>query len=208
MNMAIGATELQATNFGNIVNGSANNDRLLGANGNDTLNGLAGNDSLNGSSGNDSLNGGSGNDSLTGYSGNDTLNGSTGNDTMNGESGNDTYVFNRSFGKDTITDSSGASDRLVLSNISKLDARFAYTGQDLLVSYNGATASHIATLKNQNSSGNRVELIQAADGTQIDVNSIISLINTYATNQGVAVSSLGLNNTGFQTYLLSQLAWG
>jgi Ca2+-binding RTX toxin-like protein len=67
----------------NLLNGNAGNDNLSGAAGNDTLLGGAGNDSLDGGVGNDSLDGGDGNDSLIGGVGNDTVNGGAGVDTVN-----------------------------------------------------------------------------------------------------------------------------
>jgi trimeric autotransporter adhesin len=144
---------------------------------------------------------------LTGNAGNNTLTGLQGNDLLRGGLGNDTYVFSQGHGVDRVSDAGGANDLLRLTDISNTNVRFAYNGKDLRVSYAGSTATDVVTLQAQNRPENLVETIQSADGTQVDVNSIISLITTYASTNGVTVSSLNLDNAGLQNYLLSQLAW-
>ena len=75
-----------------IINGTKNDDTLVGSSGNDTIKGAAGNDSLLGGSGNDKIDGGAGNDGILGGADNDYLVGGTGNDTIVGELGNDTIA--------------------------------------------------------------------------------------------------------------------
>ncbi len=96
-------------------------DQLVGDVGNDELYGEAGDDLLVGDSpffpdqaGTDSLYGGDGNDVLQGGGGNDYLEGGTGNDTLNGGNGTDIYLFQLGDGTDTIIDSIGQGNRLVL----------------------------------------------------------------------------------------------
>ncbi|GBF82577.1 beta strand repeat-containing protein [Aphanothece sacrum] len=77
-----GSFILGLENFVN-VNGTANNDTIVGDNANNTLTGGGGNDTLNGGAGgNDSLFGGAGNDSLIGGTGNDSLDGGADTDTV------------------------------------------------------------------------------------------------------------------------------
>ncbi|MBD2556899.1 calcium-binding protein [Aphanizomenon flos-aquae] len=69
--------------------GTPGNDIILGGNGNDIIDGGEGNDYIEGESGNDSILGGAGNDALLGGSGNDTISGGEGNDFINGQDGHD-----------------------------------------------------------------------------------------------------------------------
>lgn len=101
----------------NTIFGGAGTDLLNGLGGNDTLDGAGGNDVLNGGDDNDLLRGGEGEDSLNGGNGTDTLRGGTGNDVMAGGSGNDLFVFEPSFGQDTVTD----FDAIALGGQDKLD---------------------------------------------------------------------------------------
>lgn len=66
----------------NIINGSPNNDRLLGYKGNNILIGLEGNDTLYGGKDNDMVDGGVGDDQLWGDLGQDVLIGGPGSDTF------------------------------------------------------------------------------------------------------------------------------
>ncbi|MEX0282836.1 MAG: spondin domain-containing protein, partial [Arenibacterium sp.] len=77
----------------NVLNGADGDDTLSGRRGADTLNGGNGNDTLNGGRGADTLEGGTGNDILNGGRGNDTLSGGGGVDVINGGAGIDTNSF-------------------------------------------------------------------------------------------------------------------
>ncbi|BCH07959.1 hypothetical protein MesoLj131c_22170 [Mesorhizobium sp. 131-3-5] len=97
----IDPTEFTAANFnpayptdgttpsGQAIDGTPNDDTLIGGVGPDAIFGLAGNDTLSGSAGDDLLDGGAGNDTLNGGSGSDVLVGGLGDDTLNDGSGND-----------------------------------------------------------------------------------------------------------------------
>jgi Ca2+-binding RTX toxin-like protein len=80
---------------GQTINGTPNNDSLVGGSGNDTINGLAGNDTL------------------VGLAGDDVLDGGPGADSMDGGLGNDTFYFDH-FG-DVLVDAGGI-DTLVIQN--------------------------------------------------------------------------------------------
>ncbi|MGZ8363055.1 MAG: calcium-binding protein [Caulobacteraceae bacterium] len=114
-----------------IAHGRGGDDTLLGHGGDDQLFGEGGWDILDGGIGNDTLDGGVGNDLLLGFDGADVLLGGGGKDDLNGERGSDTltggdgrdwFFFTRasdsdSLNTDTITDLSGADDRIILKRI-------------------------------------------------------------------------------------------
>jgi Ca2+-binding RTX toxin-like protein len=89
----VGAGTDTLFNFENLT-GTGFNDTLTGNTAANTLNGLAGNDGLNGGAGIDTLSGGAGNDRLIGGAGNDSL---------DGGAGTDSFVFDKAFGKDTVS---------------------------------------------------------------------------------------------------------
>jgi Ca2+-binding RTX toxin-like protein len=113
---------------------------LKGLAGNDTLNGGTGGDTLTGGTGNDTLNGNQGGDTLDGGDGNDTLDGGAGDDALRGGAGNDTYQFGLGSGSDTINNSDGGVDRIVLgAGIAASDLTFLQVGNDLKITIAGAS---------------------------------------------------------------------
>ena len=104
------------TKIGEPLNGTINNDLILGYDGDDILNGGNGNDFLDGGDGNDSLDGGDGNDFLYGGNGNDTLSGGLGNDFFVGGNGNDTLFGG--LGNDTLFGGNDA-DVFVFNSLSE-----------------------------------------------------------------------------------------
>ncbi len=81
-----------ATEFDDLVVGSARNDRLDGQAGNDVLHGLDGADGLIGRQGDDALLGGDGDDRLYGGDGDDLLDGGDGSDMLVGNWGDDILI--------------------------------------------------------------------------------------------------------------------
>lgn len=77
--------------------------------------GNSGNNALTGNSAGNSLVGLGGNDRLSGLGGNDTVRGDSGSDTMTGGAGADQFLFNSTNGADLVTDFTGGSDKLALS---------------------------------------------------------------------------------------------
>ncbi len=130
-------------NFENL-DGSNFNDKLSGNAGANTLNGLGGNDGLNGAAGNDILSGGAGNDRLIGGAGNDSLDGGI---------GIDSFVFDKAFGKDTITGfvaSGAAHDTIdfstaVFANFAAVHSHMAQSGANVIITLDSADT---ITLKN------------------------------------------------------------
>src|SRR5262249_13077966 len=92
--------------FGDIINGDANANWLIGGSGNDFLFGQGGNDSIVGGAGDDQIQGGDGNDSL---------NGGLGHDILTGGAGADKFVFNPGAGSDTVPDCQVGTDKVVLN---------------------------------------------------------------------------------------------
>ena len=84
------------------IEGGEGGDEIYGGGDNDFLYGEAHNDELYGEVGNDELYGGAGNDKLYGGDGIDTLTGGEGNDELYGGGGRDSYIFEGSYGTDTI----------------------------------------------------------------------------------------------------------
>lgn len=70
--------KLRLFSLGNVINGTEDNDDLVGTDGDDIINGLGGDDHLAGFAGNDVLNGGDGLDFLSGGPGTDTYDGGAG----------------------------------------------------------------------------------------------------------------------------------
>src|SRR5262245_19118719 len=84
------------------INGTANQDLLIGSAHRDTLNGGGNNDLLLGGLGDDTLDGGAGNDVLTGAGGNDTMIGGPGDDNYTVQDVGDVVSENANEGTDTV----------------------------------------------------------------------------------------------------------
>jgi len=77
------------TAYGAKINGTANDDVLIGTNGPDNINAKGGNDIVDGGSGADTIRGAGGQDSIDGGPGNDSIQGGAGDDNIIGEDGDD-----------------------------------------------------------------------------------------------------------------------
>ncbi len=116
----------------NVIEGTSNNNSILGSSDNDFISGLAGNDNILGNAGDDVIVGGEGNDRLLGNlgadildggadndilisgSGDDILDGGRGNDTLIAGSGNDQFVLREGDGEDSIADYLDGTDSFLL----------------------------------------------------------------------------------------------
>jgi Ca2+-binding RTX toxin-like protein len=117
-----------------MINGTEDDDVLVGSEGNDIINGLGGNDLIFGDIGNDTIDGGAGNDELFGEvgddvlmggEGDDVLDGGLGSDALSGGAGNDTYLIDRL--TDTVTEAANQGDDTV-----QVNGNFSYTLGDHL----------------------------------------------------------------------------
>jgi Ca2+-binding RTX toxin-like protein len=168
------ATDIEVINGtapvgGQTINGTANNDTLVGGAGNDTINGLAGADLLQGLGGNDSIVGGTGWDTLQGGDGGDWLHAGGWSDTMTGGAGADSFVWTEAGNgnRDTVTDFASGTDELLFENgtLTAMGATGAWAAGDARFwAAAGATAGHDADdrLVYNTSTGN---LYYDADGS-------------------------------------------
>jgi Ca2+-binding RTX toxin-like protein len=133
-----------------IINGTSNNDTLMGTQQEDIIFGFGGNDTLNGGRGNDFLDGGDGNDVLLGGDDNDVLLGGNGNDFLNGgddedfllggrdndvlQGGDDSDFLLGEEGNDILQ---GGSGNDILSGGNGNDLLLGGQGNDLLSDGNG-----------------------------------------------------------------------
>ncbi len=160
---------LHGENGNDIIDGGDGDDLIEAGLGNDKIAGGAGDDVLLGGMDNDFLFGGDGADTLEGEFGDDILLGGNGADILNGGDGNDWYVFKD--GNDTgntITDSGGANDAIVLSwltqaNISSL--ALTRIGNDLKISVAG---KDITTVVDQ-FAGKTIETLEISGGKTINL---------------------------------------
>lgn len=143
--------------------------------------GLAGNDSLYGAGLADTLIGGEGNDTIDGQAGNDVIDGGTGDDVLIGSTGDDTYRFGRGYGIDTIVDRDttvGNQDTIQFdTDITPSDVTVVRSGNNLELRINGTEDKLVVEQYfsryyysgyysyDVGEDGNKVELVQFADGT-------------------------------------------
>jgi Ca2+-binding RTX toxin-like protein len=158
--------------FINSLNGTINNDFVVGTNSNDILNGDDGQDLLFGGNGNDTLNGGDrgdklygglGNDSLVGGGGDDQLSSGYGNDKLVGGTGDDEYELypqkgSSTSGSNTIEESQNeGNDWIYISDAYNVDMTRSNNGKDLVISaYQNGVFVGVNTVVNQYSVANSV----------------------------------------------------
>lgn len=118
---------IQGTDQDNTLMGGLLNDSLLGGDGDDSLSGSAGHDLLGGGEGADSLYGGTGNDSLFGAAGADHLLGGDGMDLLVGGAGDD--LLGGGSGNDSLTGGAGQDG---LYGAEGADTLLGEAGHDLL----------------------------------------------------------------------------
>lgn len=114
INQYVGGSVLGRLGDGDLLYGGAGNDTLVGNSGKDILLGGRDSDMLMGLAGDDTLGGNAGDDRLEGGEGNDVLVGSSGDDQLIGGPGNDLYYLTPGFGQDTLINTGGGTDRVVL----------------------------------------------------------------------------------------------
>ncbi len=130
----------------NTINGSDDNDELLGTRQDDLTSGNAGNDRVHGLDGDDDLDGGEGDDILRGGSGDDLLNGGTGFNRLIGGDGSDIFVLAAGEGSSTIVDLR-ADDRLRLIGLQFADLAIEQSRRNTVIR---AGDDELAVLRNTN----------------------------------------------------------
>ncbi|MDF1722629.1 MAG: calcium-binding protein [Minwuia sp.] len=174
---------LDSSGFGDTLQGRDGNDDLDGFGGDDVLAGEAGADNLNGSEGSDQLFGGTGNDVLDGGEEADDLTGGRGNDQLTGGAGDDTYHYARGDGFDTVLENdndSAGTDRILLgTGIAPDDVRLINQGNDLHVLLTDGSGS-LRVRDHFNEIDSRIESLQFADGTVVDLTVPLLLLGSDA----------------------------
>ncbi|OCA58221.1 hemolysin [Xylella fastidiosa subsp. pauca 11399] len=176
----------------------------LGTPGNDTLKGWQGKDILLGGDGDDVLDGGEGSNRLEGGAGDDVLkvsywsadnvlSGGTGDDTLYGSAFADTYLFNKGDGHDTIIEQ-GGTDKLVFgAGLSRKEARFTRSGDDLSLLFNGSE-DQVTVAGWFNGSGHQVESLVFQDGTVLSAE-VERLIAAMALSPAVTTMQASVGET-------------
>lgn len=174
-----------------LLSGTTGADGLYGSGGqngeyHDLIYGYEGNDTIDGYDGDDRLFGGDGDDTITGdYNdyGVDELTGGLGNDTLYGKRGSDTYFFDYGDGNDSINEEYDADiDYLKLgAGIVAGDLTFerVMSGTDnvkLLI--DGGLGGSILLIDHLDSGDGKVDYIELADTTVIDLTNLLNLVLT------------------------------
>ncbi|WP_444911215.1 calcium-binding protein [Microbulbifer sp. PAAF003] len=175
-----GGEEGPEDDFDAVVEGTDAGEQLIGTSGNDQLQGLAGDDVLFGMSGDDELLGGADNDYLSGGnggnsgSGNDTLYGEDGDDILSGEDGddlligglgNDQYYYGANGGVDTIDNTGGGTDWILLTDgITREQLSFHQDGNDLIILVDSDLEQQIRVLGHFEGGDKAISYVQPDDG--------------------------------------------
>ncbi|MBZ0131933.1 MAG: type I secretion C-terminal target domain-containing protein [Rhodocyclaceae bacterium] len=188
----VSGTTINGSNNDEIIIGGATDDTLKGFGGNDVLIGGGGNDALYGGDGIDRLEGGAGNDVLDGGAGNDLLIGGAGNDTLTGGLGADVFKWQLadkgtpgSPAVDTVTDfdATAGSDKLDLRDL--LQGEIGSGGGANLEDFLHFEKSGSNTVVHVSSAGNFAGGYAAGQEDQTIVLQGIDLIGGFTTDQQV-----------------------
>ncbi|TMP77598.1 hypothetical protein CWB73_19390, partial [Pseudoalteromonas phenolica] len=141
--------------------------------------------------GNDVLDGGAGNDTLKGQAGDDELDGGAGDDTLYGGAGNDTYYWGAGSGNDRIYNYDSGSrgdasdiDKLVFkAGVTADDLEWSRSGQHLQVTLK-STGETLSIYYFFSSEAYRINAIELADGTALDIAAIEEQIKTIMGTEG------------------------
>ncbi|WP_146345429.1 calcium-binding protein [Phaeobacter marinintestinus] len=122
------------------IYGGGGNDMIIGGDGTNIMYGDNGNDTIQGGDASDELFGGRGNDVLSSGLGPDFLNGGLGDDILSANGGgdgdktSDNFIFEGTFGNDTITDFEVGFDSIILAvAIDESDVTTQIIGDDVLI---------------------------------------------------------------------------
>jgi len=175
-----------ATLAGLNITGTNGSDVLTGTGFFDYIRGRSGDDTLYGGAGNDRLRGDGGNDTLYGEDGDDRIEGKSGDDMLYGGGGSDNYRYSLGEGIDTIEDTSGANDVIILgAGITQGDVTITESGlYDLEITFAGFPNDKII-IKNQRDAANtnQIEKLIFDNGSEIDLLSYgINLIQGTSSN--------------------------
>jgi len=127
---------------------------------------------------NNVLTGNTGVNTLSGLAGNDTLEGKAGNDALTGGDGADIYRFSAGDGSDTINNvaADGAIDRLVFTNITRVQLSFSRVGDDLVITRSAVPTDTVRVTGWFTATGNRLDFVDTSEGTATTAAEIDALI--------------------------------
>ncbi len=127
---------------------------------------------------NNVLTGNTGVNTLSGLAGNDTLEGKAGNDALTGGDGADVYRYSSGDGSDTINNvaADGAIDRLVFTNVTRIQLSFARVGDDLVITRSAAPTDTVRVTGWFTATGNRLDFVDTSDGKATTATEIDALI--------------------------------
>ncbi|KZN40342.1 hypothetical protein N483_17470, partial [Pseudoalteromonas luteoviolacea NCIMB 1944] len=169
------------------------NDKIQGNENNNYLFGLGGDDWIFAGAGNDFLGGGLGNDELNAGSGNDILDGGSGNDRLEGGLGSDTYIWGYGSGNDQIwnfgyslSEDNSDIDKLVFKQgVTASDLTWVRDGDDLKITLNSSGETlRIKFHFNEEYIDYKLKVVELADGTVLDLDSIEKEIHTITGTEG------------------------
>jgi len=204
-----------ASEFEDVITGDDGANSLSGLGGNDSINGLGGDDEIFGDDGSDSLFGGWGDDQLVGGLGddalygqgdNDYLVGGAGDDTLVGGTGgaqeNNTFFFDGQFGNDTVSGLSDVDyqggdtflfgDMILPENVA---ISISYKYNETVTYFIDVDGYGTIRVNGYTGGDQRVGMMQFADGTVWDTNTIDGMVNTPTENNDIIFYDLGHDGT-------------
>lgn len=154
--------------------------------------GTANADSLSATSSDDRVHGYEGDDTISALAGNDIIYGNEGNDSLIGDAGDDTYIFGSNSDQDVISDSAGSDTIEFDPDVSKDNVAIFMDGSNnLVIDYDVLVSDSQITVQDQ--ANNTIEKLELSNGeylTDADINQIIQDMTTYATDNGISMTSV------------------
>lgn len=118
-----------------------------------------------------------------------TIEAGEGNDNIISLAGEDNFIFDKNHGKDTITNTGGINDKVILKNILQKDITIFMKGNDMLI---GTDENNSITIKNQKLTANKIESIEIENGKkllEVDINKLIQDITSFSTTKGIQITN-------------------
>ena len=183
-----------------VLQPTTGDDYLVGYSSNEVLTGLAGSDTIYAMAGDDNITGDADNDYLYGGEGNDTIDGGTGNDVLEGDAGDDRYIFDRGYGRDTISGDGVAAgidivqlgSNLLPGDINLSKSIYDYGDgnliTDLVFSIEGTSDTLTVSNWDNGSADRNIDQIQFANGTVWDMQAINRILALQGTDGDDAIT--------------------
>ncbi|AWF82128.1 hypothetical protein BTJ40_15525 [Microbulbifer sp. A4B17] len=187
----LGGADADTLVGGNGSGSGSGKDTLYGGEGDDQMYGEDESDTLDGGDGSDWLVGGDGDDLLYGGNDNDILSGEGGNDILVGGLGDDDYYFGINGGVDTIDNTGGGTDWIMLTDgITREQLSFHQDGDDLVILIDSDLNQQLRVQGHFLGGDNAISYVQPNDGgSAIPASSIPGLLAALPTSDVVASSN-------------------